>query len=184
MKPAAIPPVSLALIWTSFHYLGERVETSEKGAQMPTKSELQGCRFSTWGNCRLDSLIFSVVWYSQENATEPELPLLMGCAVCVLCTFGSFLLFPTVKVIKCMHFFMGQTLNFQTRSSKQWVVNVLLYIRQETAAELFRAGSLHCKRDWGNSGAKQVFSQHKSRIFPALSWKSWENGVCHSINLA
>ena len=32
---------------------------------------------------------------------------------------------------------------------------------------------LHCKRYWRKSFAKQKFSQHKARIFPALGWKSW-----------
>ena len=29
--------------------------------------------------------------------------------------------------------------------------------------------SVHCKRDWWNSGAKQEFSQHKARINPAMN---------------
>ena len=47
--------------------------------------------------------------------------------------------------------------------------------------KLSRKGSAHFKRDWWNSGVKQEFSQHKARILPALSWKSWKNRVFPSI---
>ena len=42
----------------------------------------------------------------------------------------------------------------------------------------------HYKRDWLNCGAKLELSQHKARISPALSWKSWENRVFTSIKQA